>query len=85
MRTPTLKLVACGLLMGTLLVACGGGDDATPAPTEVTAVPDEAIGSPEAFTEWAKSINASESSEPLGMGNLDTAPSSETAEPVSLG
>lgn len=71
-------LAAC-----TLLVACGGGggeDAAAPSPD----VPDEALVSPGGYTEWAKGLRIDESAEPLSMGRLDEAPSSETDEPVAL-
>jgi hypothetical protein len=83
MHTP-LKLMACGLLIGTLLTACGGGEgDAVPPPA-ATVVPDEASASPEAFTAWAKTQQPSETAEPLGMGSLVSAPASDTIEPSSL-
>jgi hypothetical protein len=82
MQTP-IKWMAVGALATLLLAACGGGggaDAQAPAPD----VPDEALVSSESYTEWAKSLRPSDSGEPLNMDRLATAPSSETAEPVSL-
>ena len=83
----TLKLMACALVMGALLTACGGGGgggDPTPPAADPTVVPDEASASPEAFTAWARSLQPSETAEPLSMGNLVTPPSSETIDSASL-
>jgi hypothetical protein len=81
MRTH-LKLMAGSLLTALLLTACGGGGkgEAPVAPD----VPDEALASSEGYTEWAKSLRPSDSADPLNMDRLETAPSSETAEPASL-
>ncbi|MEO8152880.1 MAG: hypothetical protein ABI605_07415 [Rhizobacter sp.] len=78
-----IKLVACGLLASVLLAACGGSSDG-PVAVVTPDVPDEALASSEGYTEWAKSLKPSDSAEPLSMERLATAPSSETAEPVSL-
>ena len=88
----TLKLMASGLLAAVLLTACGGGGgggegggDPTPPPVVVLdVVPDEARLSAEAFTAWARSLQPSETAEPLGMGGLEAAPASDTLEPSSL-
>jgi len=74
------KLTAGCLLTALLLTACGGNGETAAAPD----VPDEALASSEGYTEWAKSLRPSDSADPLNMDRLEAAPSSETAEPVSL-
>lgn len=78
-----IKLITSGLLTALLLTACGGGGGSAEAPPAPD-VPDEARASPEGYTHWAKSLQPSDSGEPLNMDRLDTAPGSETAEPASL-
>lgn len=78
-----IKLMGCGLLAALLLAACGGGGDGEVQPAAPD-VPDEALVSSESFTGWAKNLRASDSVEPLNMERLVNAPSSETAEPLSL-
>ncbi|HET7793751.1 MAG TPA: hypothetical protein VFL64_10245 [Rhizobacter sp.] len=86
MHNTSLKLLASALLTSALLTACGGGGggDAVPPPVAPDVVPAEASASPEAFTAWAKSQPPSETSEPLGMGGLVTAPTSDTTDAASL-
>ena len=82
MRT-SFQLMAASLVTALMLSACGGGSgnsDTAATPD----VPDEALVSSEGYTEWAKSLRPSDSADPLNMDRLVTAPSSETAEPVSL-
>jgi hypothetical protein len=64
-----LSLAACG--------GGGGGDD------ELTTVPDEAVASSDAFTDWVGARRPSDTNEPLAM-NATMPPSSETAEPIDL-
>jgi len=79
-----IKPMGCALLAALLLVACGGGGSDGELQPAAPDVPDEALVSSESFTEWAKGLRASDSVEPLNMERLVSAPSSETAEPVSL-
>ncbi|MGY4827426.1 hypothetical protein ACVNIS_02465 [Sphaerotilaceae bacterium SBD11-9] len=77
---------ALPLLTGLLLTACGGGGgtDVVPPSPASDVVPAEASASPDAFTAWARSLQPSETSEPLGMGGLVTAPTSDTTDAASL-
>lgn len=83
MRKTRLHGWAWALVAGTLMSACGGGGgEDTPPP--VTEVPDTALASPAAFTQFARSLGSVDNAEPLTLGRLDVAPTSETDEPVSL-
>ena len=95
MHTRLQLKAACAVLFASLLLtACGGGgggydggeDPAPPAvpPVSPEVVPGEATASPEAFTAWARSLQPSDTTDPLGMGGLVTAPTSETLEAASL-
>jgi hypothetical protein len=77
-----LHRATLALLAGGLVSACGGGGDDTPAP--VTEVPDTALASPAAFTQFARSLPAADTAEPLDLARVDVAPTSETDEPASL-
>ena len=81
---PALTAVIAALL----LAACGGGDDAAPpqAVAEPTEVPSSAAATAQSFTSFASGLDASETTEPLGVGALgDMPPADDTAEPVELG
>jgi hypothetical protein len=82
MRITRLQLIASMLAAGLLLTACGGGGSSAPAP--VPDVPDEALASSAGFTQWAKGLRVDEQAEPLNMGRLEVAPSSESDDPVPL-
>lgn len=73
---------ALALVAGVLMSACGGGGDDTPPP--LTEVPDTALTSASAYTQFARSLPASDDAEPLSLGRVDMAPTSETDEPASL-
>lgn len=79
----TIRLMTSALLTALLLTACGGGGGSVESPPAPD-VPDEALASPEGYTRWAMGLQPNDSSEPLNMDRLDTAPGSETAEPMSL-
>ena len=74
------KLLAAGAVAATLLTACGGGGNDTPADP----VPDSALASPDGFTAWAQSLPSNDASEPVNVDRLAMAPTSETEEPVAL-
>lgn len=79
----TLHRYAAALVASVLVSACGGGggDD---APAPITEVPDSALASPGAYTQFARSLPTVDNAEPLSVGRLDVAPTSETDEPASL-
>jgi hypothetical protein len=83
MRKTRLPGWAFALATAALLGACGGGGgDDSPAP--LTEVPDTALASPAAYTEFARSLAPLDAAEPLSLGRLEVAPTSETDEPASL-
>jgi hypothetical protein len=76
------KLMCMAALVTLSLAACGGGgggDDAD----ELTTVPDEAVATSEAFTDWVGARRPSDTKDPLAM-NATMPPASETAEPIDL-
>ena len=75
---------AWALLAGALISACGGGggDDEPAAP--LVEVPDSALTSSAAYTDFVRNRVADDNAQPLTLGRLDVAPTSETDEPVSL-
>jgi len=76
------KLMCVAAIAALALAACGGGGGSDEA-TELTMVPDEALATGEAFTDWVGARQASDANEPLAM-NAMMPPSSDTAEPVDL-
>jgi hypothetical protein len=74
-----LYMVAASALLSLAACGGGGGDDAA----ALTMVPDEAVSTGEAFTDWVGARRASESNDPLAM-NAAMPPSSDTAEPVDI-
>jgi hypothetical protein len=76
------KLMCVAAIAALALAACGGGGGSDEA-TELAMVPDEALASGEAFTDWVGARRASDANEPLAM-NAMMPPSSDTAEPVDL-
>jgi len=82
----TLALLASGLL-----AACGGSDEAAappppPPPVLLTEVPESALASPGAYTQFTlgQSQAASESDEPLTADKLSMPPASESDEPLAV-
>jgi hypothetical protein len=73
---------AVALVAGALLSACGGGGDDAPAP--LVEVPDSALTSSAAYTQFVRGRAADDTAEPLTLGRLDVAPTSETDEPAPL-
>ena len=76
------KLMCVAAIAALALAACGGGGGSDAA-TELAMVPDEALATGEAFTDWVGARQASDANEPLAM-NAMMPPSSDTAEPVDL-
>jgi hypothetical protein len=76
------KLMCVAAIAALALAACGGGGGSDEA-TELAMVPDEALATGEAFTDWVGARQASDANEPLAM-NAMMPPSSDTAEPVDL-
>ncbi|HEY0819028.1 MAG TPA: hypothetical protein VGD46_09635 [Rhizobacter sp.] len=81
--TTRFHRLVLALAASAAMAGCGGGggDDSPPPLTEV---PDAALVSPDAYIQFARSLGPDDSAEPLALGRLDVAPTSETEEPVSL-
>ena len=81
---------AMGLVGASLLAACGGGDDYVApvvppvVPPVVTEVPGSASASSLAYTQYATTLNASETVEPLSVDTVAAAPVSETDDPIAI-
>ncbi|MBT9494473.1 MAG: hypothetical protein IV107_19460 [Paucibacter sp.] len=90
MNHKPMPLFFCAALLAAAgLSACNGSDDDdTPVPIPIpvanTEVPASAAASPEAYSRYALSLNASETAEPLGLDKVVEAPGSESAEPLDL-
>jgi hypothetical protein len=82
MNTKTLLL---GLAVAASLAACGGGSDSVtiPEPASTSDVPTSATASATAYTQFAKTLSSSDSSQPLNVQTV-TPPTSETDAPVAL-
>ena len=84
-RHPIAVVGGAAVAAAALLAGCGGGGgDGMLPPAPVTEVPASAGASIEAYTQYVGSLPASETDLPLGLGNIPTAPTSETAAPLSL-
>ena len=83
----TILRIMSVLLFGVGLAACGGGDDAAPPPAPppvvVDEVPASATASTAAYGQFAGSLAASETAEPLALDKV-VPPTSETDEPIDL-
>ena len=69
------------------LAGCGGGggDDDPPAPPPaLTEIPDSALASPTAYTEFALGLAVSETAEPFSVEKVSRAPTDDTSEPVDF-
>lgn len=62
----------------------GGGDDTTPPPGALTEIPDSALVSSTAYTEFALGLETSETAEPFSVDKVSVAPSDDTAEPIDF-
>lgn len=84
---------ALALFVSGLLAACGGGDyeapppPPPPPPVALTEVPDSALASSTAYTQFTlgQTQAASESDEPLGADKVLMPPASDSDEPVAVG
>jgi ABC-type glycerol-3-phosphate transport system substrate-binding protein len=79
-----LKLMAVAGVTA-MLAACGGGSSGggdAPQSAE-REVPASAMASPRAYSEYAKSLDASDDTEPLAVDKV-VAPVSDTDEPIPL-
>jgi ABC-type glycerol-3-phosphate transport system substrate-binding protein len=73
------------LAAAALLAACGGGSSHEMAgPSDADEVPASATASPGAYTQFAASLQPSETGEPLEMRKVTTPPTSETDLPQPL-
>lgn len=72
----------CVLTLSTGLAGCFGGDD-TPMPAPSNEVPASATASPTAYSEYAGSLAATDSAEPLDVDKV-VPPTSETDEPIDV-
>lgn len=87
LRRPALALTA--IAAAAMVAGCfGGGDGDGGGPVDATpaSVPDSALGSSAAYTQFTltTSQSSSETAEPLTADNVTTPPASETDEPVSV-
>jgi hypothetical protein len=82
---PRLASLVVALGTASFLAACGGSDEAPPEPPPQASngVPASATVSALAFTQYAISLQASETGDPLVVSAL-MPPTSETDEPVAL-
>ncbi|WP_431262348.1 hypothetical protein ACQ859_19620 [Roseateles chitinivorans] len=90
LRRPALALTA--IAAAAMVAGCfgggGGGDDGGGVPGDPTpaSVPDSALGSSTAYTQFTltTSQSSSETAEPLTADKVTTPPASETDEPASV-
>jgi hypothetical protein len=79
----TLEILGA-LSVVLLLAACGGDDDGgAPAPVTLAEVPDSALSSSLAFTQFVGSLSASDTEEALRVKDV-AAPVSDTEEPMPV-
>ena len=81
------RALLAALAAAAALGACGGDNAESTPPTPPTAagsdVPQSALASPQAYTDYVGSISPSDTATPLQLGSI-TAPVSETAAPETL-
>ena len=75
-------ITAAALL--SLLAACGGGGSGPVDTTAANEVPASATASPEAYSRYVGSLATDDRAEPLNVENV-VPPTSESAEPISVG
>ena len=78
----TTRLFMITALLAAGLSACGGIDSS--AVTPVTQVPESAAASPQAFAEYVRDLPPSDTTEPLSLDLIATAPSSEADDQIIL-
>lgn len=77
-------LAGVSALAGLFLAACGGDSDNPVAPpAAITQVPASAAASDESLEAFAIGLAQSDTTEPLGLDNITTLPSSENTEPIA--
>lgn len=77
--------VAAALALATLAGCWDSGDDdgGTP-PSALNEIPDSALVSPTAYTEFALGLDTSETAEPFSVDKVTMAPVDDTGEPVDF-
>ncbi|WP_431046169.1 hypothetical protein [Roseateles sp. L2-2] len=87
-RRPALALtaVAAAVMVAGCFGGDGDGDSGVPGDPKPASVPDSALGSSTAYTQFTltTSQSSSETAEPLTADNVTTPPASETDEPASV-
>ena len=80
-----MKKLALILVLGTMLSACGGGDDDAPAPAPTASVPASASESIGGFISYLKAlvVSSADPLEPVDVSAV-TPPVSETSEPETV-
>lgn len=74
------------VLAAAALAACGGGggNDEPPLADDGRAVPASVAGSTAAWLQYTSTLPESDSAEPKSLEKIETAPTTETEEPVDL-
>ena len=89
MRTSAFSAALAAGVCSGLLSACGGGDSTEvadmPAPQATREVPASAVASADAFSRYVAATLSDEGAEPLSLQTVQEAPTSDSAEPLSLG
>lgn len=86
-RLPSRALqVVASLVTAVALSGCGGGGGGgdEPPPPVSDGVPDAALGSWVAYTQYAGSLPPDEDKEPLKLDKVTQAPVTDTDEPMGL-
>ena len=79
-------LAAASALSGLFLAACGGDGDSPvmpPPPVAITQVPASAAANSLALETFAFNLALTDNTEPLGLDNITTLPTSETEDPIA--
>lgn len=74
-------------LMTVSLTACwddGGNDDDPTPPTGLTEIPDSALASATAYTEFGLGLETSETAEPFSVDKVSVAPTDDVSEPIDF-
>ena len=84
--TKSERRLLLALVAATGLAGCGGGDgiaNPVPPPAATSDVPQSALGSAQAYSDYVGSMPASNTGEPLALGDISP-PTSDTTEPQPL-